>query len=243
MANIYETRHLLDEYLLFHYGTRAQILPEGAPEGQAEALDFAARTVVENVTAAPRGRALDLGCAVGRSSFELSRFCDEVTGIDFSHAFVEAAARLRETGEAECRRHDEGHVFTPLTVRVPEGARPERVRFEQGDAMALRGDLGAFDLVHAANLLCRLPEPARLLARLPHLVNAGGQLVLTTPCTWLGEFTPPENWPSGPTLDWLREALGAHFTLDAVRDQPFLIRETARKFQWTRAQASVWTRR
>ena len=28
-----------------------------------------------------------------------------------------------------------------------------------------------------------------------------------------------------------------------VRDQPFLIRETARKFQWSLAQASVWTPR
>ena len=29
-------------------------------------------------------RALDLGCATGRSVFELARFCDHVTGIDFS---------------------------------------------------------------------------------------------------------------------------------------------------------------
>jgi 2-polyprenyl-3-methyl-5-hydroxy-6-metoxy-1,4-benzoquinol methylase len=33
-------------------------------------------------------RALDIGCAVGRSSFELARNFKEVVGIDFSHRFV-----------------------------------------------------------------------------------------------------------------------------------------------------------
>ena len=242
MPNIYESPRLLDEYLLFHYAEDAEILPASAPPGQAEALHFAVRTVVENMPARPRSRALDLGCAVGRSAFELSAFCEEVIGIDFSHAFIDAARHLRDHGALAYQRLDEGHQHTPLTARRPAHARPERVLFETGDATTLRTDLGAFDLVHAANLICRLPDPARLLARLPALVRPGGTLVLTTPCTWLGEFTPPENWPSGPTLDWLRQHLDHAFSLDAVRDQPFLIRETARKYQWSLAQASAWSR-
>jgi putative 4-mercaptohistidine N1-methyltranferase len=243
MSNIYETTKLLDEYLLFHYGSEDEILPAGAAPGQTEALHFPVRTVVENVPARPRDRALDLGCAVGRSAFEMSAFCDEVVGIDFSHAFIDAANRLRDEGTLAFHRLEEGHRRTPLTARRPPHARPDRVHFEPGDATALRADLGDFDLLHAANLICRLPAPAVLLARLPSLVRQGGTLVLTTPCTWLGEFTPPEHWPQGPTLDWLRGHLEPSFSLDAVRDQPFLIRETARKFQWSIAQASVWTRR
>lgn len=243
MSGVYESRKLLDEYLLFHFGSEEETLPAGAPAGQAEALGFPVRTVMENVPARRRGRALDLGCAVGRSAFELSAFCDEVIGIDFSRAFIEAARRLRDDGSLPYERLDEGHGRTALVARIPAGARPERVVFEQGDAQALREDLGAFDLVHAANLICRLREPARLLARLPSLVVPGGTLVLTTPCTWLGEFTPPENWPTGATLEWLRGHLDGAFALETVRDQPFLIRETARKFQWSAAQASVWVRR
>ena len=242
MPNIYETPRLLDEYLLFHYADEAETLPASAAPGQAEALHFAVRTVVENIPARPRARALDLGCAVGRSAFELSVFCDEVVGIDFSHAFIAAARQLRDEGAVPYERLDEGHLRTALVARRPAHARPERVRFEQGDATDLPADLGDFDLVHAANLICRLPDPARLLARLPSLVRPGGTLVLTTPCTWLGEFTPPERWPAGPTLDWLRLHLDHAFSLESVRDQPFLIRETARKFQWSLAQASVWSR-
>lgn len=242
--NIYETPRLLDEYLLFHYGSAEEVLPEPfrvlAPSG---ALHFPVRTVVENLPAQPVARALDLGCATGRSAFELSRLAEEVVAIDYSQTFITAAETLRREGQLAYHRHDEGARFTPLIARVPEMARPERVHFERGDAQHLRDDLGTFDIVHAANLLCRLQEPERLLARLPSLVNSGGRLVLTTPCTWLGEFTPPERWPAGPTLDWLRQHLSAAFTLESVREQPFLLREHARKYQWSVAQASVWRRR
>ena len=109
--------------------------------------------------------------------------------------------------------------------------------------MNLRTDLGSFDVVHAANLLCRLSEPQKLIARLPELVASGGQLLLTTPCTWLADFTPPEHWPQGTTRDWLKQHLSTHFTLAAEQDLPFVIREHARKFQWTVAWASRWVRR
>jgi hypothetical protein len=73
-------------------------------------------------------------------------------------------------------------------------------------------------------------------------VKSGGELVLATPCTWLGEFTPPANWPEGSTLDWLEKSLGRDFKLLRSADEPFLIRETARKFQWTSSLLSVWRR-
>jgi SAM-dependent methyltransferase len=103
-------------------------------------------------------------------------------------------------------------------------------------------DLGFFDRVHAANLLCRLPEPQLLLERLPALVKPGGELVLATPCTWLEEFTPPENWPPGGTFEWLNETLTPDFSLIRQAEEPFLIRETARKFQWTSSLVTVWRR-
>ena len=109
--------------------------------------------------------------------------------------------------------------------------------------MALRSDLGQFDLVHAANLLCRLPEPLKFLQQLPGLIRSGGQFAITTPCTWLEEFTPRENWPSGSTLDFLKSNLDADFEFVKSSEMPFLIRETRRKHQWTVAQASVWLRR
>ena len=190
----------------------------------------------------PGARALDVGCAVGRSSFELSRRCAEVIGIDFSEAFVAAAETIRTVGRMDYQSLEEAGVYSSRTALRPEGVNPGRVRFARGDAMELDAALGRFDLVHAANLLCRLPRPLQFLDQLPRLVRPGGQLVLTTPCTWLEEFTAREHWPAGATFDWLRGKLEGAFTLVRTLEMPFLIREHRRKFQWTVAQASVWER-
>jgi putative 4-mercaptohistidine N1-methyltranferase len=237
--NIYETRRLLDEYLLFHYASADEVMPWAF--GPKEALGFATRTVTELLASPAHGRALDLGCAVGRSSFELAALgFSEVIGIDYSHSFIDAAKTLQTGAPLEYERLDEGSQRTALTARATAST---QVRFEQGDAMNLRADLADFDLVHAANLLCRLTHPQKLIERLPSLVKPGGQLLLTTPCTWLADFTPPENWPTGSTRDWLTEKLSKHFTLELEHDLPFLIREHARKYQWSVAWGTRWRRK
>jgi putative 4-mercaptohistidine N1-methyltranferase len=250
--NIYESDKLLAEYLLFHYGTAEETLPYSF--GPHSALHYATRCVSECLDVSRlRGdsRALELGCAVGRSSFELAKHCNSVRGIDYSRAFIAAAKELQQRGELVYRRTDEGDLWTRLTARVPTEIDRSRVRFEVGDAMDLRDHLGAFDVVLMANLIDRLRVPRRGLERLPGLVNPGGQLIISSPYTWLEEFTPREHWLGGCvregrpffTLDGLRAALAKDFQLTATRDLPFLIREHARKFQWSVAQASIWIRR
>lgn len=243
--NIYETEKLLGEYLLFHYGTPEEILPYAF--GPREALEYPARCVSECIGELPsKARALDLGCAVGRSSFELARRCSEVIGIDYSRQFIEAGCRLKKKGELGYVRTDEGSRTTSLTARVPAEIHRGRVHFEPGDAHRLRADLGEFDVVLMANLIDRLRQPAWCLAQLPALVKAGGQLVITSPYTWLEEYTPRANWlggEKGDTLAGLRGELEGSFELLETKDLPLLIREHARKFQWSVAQASVWRRR
>ena len=65
-----------------------------------------------------------------------------------------------------------------------------KVRFQRGDACSLPLDLGQFDCVLAANLVCRLHTPHAFLDRLSSLVSTGGILVVTTPYTFLSKYTP-----------------------------------------------------
>lgn len=243
MSDIYESNKVLAEYLLFHFGTAEEILTEDRawPAGMREALDFPTRTAA-HFSSGEVERGLDLGCAVGRSAFEMSRSCRQVTGIDFSHAFIQAAETLRAGRPLVYERREEAALATSLEAILPTGVEGERLVFQQGDAMDVPENLVAFDRVHAANLLCRLSQPERLLKRLPSLVKKGGELVLATPCTWLEEFTPTENWPVGGTFDWLKCKLTSDFELVRQADEPFLIRETARKFQWTTSLVTVWRR-
>ena len=205
----YETSKALSEYLLFHYGKPEEVLPWDF--GPSDALGYPARCISECVAVERLGdeaRALDLGCAVGRSTFELARHCVETTGIDLSESFIAAAGLLQRDGRLDYSFTVEGELGQSATAEVPGGIDRERVSFEQGDATFLRDGLGQFDVVLMANLIDRLPCPAKCLEQLPGLVAAGGQLIIATPCTWLEEYTPKAEWLGGQgqqTLDTLRE--------------------------------------
>lgn len=250
--DFYETERALSEYLLFHYGPDDLALPWSF--GPSHGLNYPARCVSECLLLErlpSTARALDLGCAVGRSSFELARHCATVVGIDYSQRFVGVAQRLQRDGAIAFSCVEEGELTVPATATVPPEIARGRVAFERGDAQALREDLGTFDVVLMANLVDRLADPGRCLAQLPALVNPAGQLIITTPCTWLDAYTPRAHWLGGferegqavRTRDMLQRILGPHFALARSLDLPFLIREHARKFQWSVAMATVWLRR
>lgn len=244
---IYESPGAVSEYLLFHYGDADAIL--GGLPGPVEAVGFAKRLVTELAAEIPGDAvALDVGCAVGATAFELSKSCASVTGVDFSSAFIDAALDVKISGHACGSKRVEGHRVDTFSASLDAGVRPERVAFEVGDACALRGDLGVFDVVVAANLICRLPDPMVFLERLPDLVRAGGQLILTTPFTWMEDYTPVEKWlgampDSESSFEALAAVLEPAFCLEFTKDLPFLIREHRRKFQYSVALGSRWRRR
>ncbi len=250
MSNDYESDLLLSEYLLLHYGTANDAMPH--PFGPKDALDFPRRCVDELVPqhALPQGAtALDLGCAVGRSTFELARHCDSVIGIDLSQRFIETASGLAQNGSIDFWYIEEGKLQTPCTFEIPAHCPRDRVSFQVGDAVALPDDLGQFDIVLMANLICRTPKPAECLRQGMARVKPGGLLILTTPYTWVETFTAPAEWLGGQGGDAARgwdgvsAILNPEFKLNARHDMPFCIREHSRKFQWSVADASVWKRR
>lgn len=245
----YETQKALNEYLLFHYGSLSEVMPFNF--GPKEAYGFPIRCIQDclKTDAIPaNARALDLGCAVGRSTFALAKYCQEVLGIDYSQQFIHAANTIKTTGSMPYEIVEEGCLTVSAMARIPEDVDVSRVAFEVGDAMNLRDTLGEFDVVFTANLIDRLPDPRLLLQRLPDMVKNGGQLIIISPYTWLEEYTSPDKWlcanhgqPTS-TLETLHQILDANFSCDQVTDIPFLIREHARKYQWSVSQGSRWIR-
>lgn len=49
----------------------------------------------------------------------------------------------------------------------------------------------------AANLLCRVPNPEACLQEIDSHLAPGGVLVLTSPFTWLEEYTDKQLWIGG----------------------------------------------
>ena len=244
---MYETDTAVSQYCEAHYGPVYFDVP-----------NFAARCaeVCSHYTQGrPRQQALDLGCAVGRASFELAREFEHVTGIDFSARFIRIALQLKEKGNVHFELTEEGDVVSYHEARLSDTGLnrvADRVEFFQGDATNLKPQFAGYDLVLAANLLDRLSDPKRFLETVHERLKVGGVLVITSPYTWLEEFTKKENWIGGirqagepcMTLDGLRALLGPHFTmLDSPKDLEFVIRETRRKFQHTVAELTAWERR
>ena len=126
-----------------------------------------------------------------------------------------------------------------------------RITFATGDACDLPADLTDYDLVFAGNLIDRLYDPRLFLAAMAERIRPGGWLAITSPYTWLEEYTPRQHWLGGytdavgnpvTTLAGLTAALAGSFSLQQRQDVPFVIRETARKHQHTMAELTVWQR-
>ncbi|MER0216273.1 MAG: 5-histidylcysteine sulfoxide synthase [Nitrosomonas sp.] len=240
----YETDKLLSEYAEFHYGDTYFDVPNFS-----KALAEIAIAAMGN---RPKRTALDLGCASGRSTFELATVFDHVTGIDFSARFIGQGVQLAQQGILRYTLTDEGELVS-YKERTLTGLGlnhvKHKVEFFQGDACNLKSIFTGYDLILAANLIDRLYDPVKLLTGIHTRINSGGLLMITSPYTWLTEHTKKEAWIGGfkrdgenfTTLDGLKEMLGPHFRLvQGPQAVPFVIRETKRKFQHTLAEVTIW---
>ena len=250
----YDTDELVDQYLLFHFGSAEEQRDEAITSnvGHPTATNLIARTVeLVNEYCQKQDAVLDLGCAVGRSSFELSRTFNTVIGLDYSKPFIDAANTIKAKGEHSYRRRETGRYFTTLTARLDAGVETDRVTFVQGDASHLSGtDLlqqqDSFDALLLSNLMCRLGSPADCLKQFSasdKYVRSGGILVIASPNTWMPEFTPEDEYLDGEDSEATLQALGRclpGFTLLHQEDVPFMIREHRRKYEYIISQVSVW---
>ncbi len=256
-VNVYESRELLDQYMMLHFGEPTDAMPVAGSPFDATRFPKRCATLVAELCdrhQVDRRRALDLGCAVGGAAFELALGFAEVFGVDLSASFIAAANEMKAKGNVTFRRRDEGDLGVDRLAIVDPHVERERVTFRQADACTLPADLVGFDAVLVANLLCRLPSPRACLERMggPRgIVRPGGLLVITSPYTWMEAFTPKEVWLGGyerdgaavRSLEGLRAILEPEFDLVDEREMPLVIREHARKYQYIVAHATAWKRR
>lgn len=243
----YETDIMLSQYAEFHYGDE-YFNVANFPKKLAE-------LAVEMMAGQTMNKALDLGCSVGRASFELARHFDQVTGIDFSARLINLGTQMAEQGVVRYTITDEGELVHYKERRLEQLGLEDtaaKVEFLQGDACNLKSIFKGYDLILAANLIDRLYKPAQFLATVHERLNQDGLLMLASPYTWLEEHTEKAHWLGGfkkdgesfTTLDGLKAILEPHFELIREPEEiPFVIRETSRKFQHTLSEVTVWKRK
>lgn len=265
-GNVYETDDSVNMYLGLHFPSSGKkenvppILPHageplhglGFPQRVAQLLKSLKPEYTNN-------RALDIGCAVGGSSFELARTFDRVDAFDFSKAFVNAARKMQDGENVRYKVPIEAELYEEVQAVHQEGVDESvrsKIHFFTGDAckmaeMASHGILGTYDGAVMSNLLCRLPDPMACLNDLPRVMNEGGVIVMVTPFSWLTQFTPRSKWLGGfqdpvtkaPIFskDVLREIMEFNgFEKIHEEEMPLVIREHRRKYQYIISEATGW---
>lgn len=247
-VSVYETDQMVAKYIDFHYGEAPANLE--SKNFQVACID----EVAKHLNGRQTGKALDIGCAAGRSAFELAKHFDAVEALDFSVRLIEAPSNLQNTGRQRYVCTDEGelNLFKEVNLSDFDGydAVKGKIAFMQGDACNLVDKYDNYDLVFAGNLIDRLYDPEKFLSLIKDRINPGGLLVLASNYTWSEEYTPRDKWlggfkaPTGEnftTLEGIKQVLNPEFKMiaDPV-DIPFVFRETSRKFQYDVSELTVW---
>ena len=143
------------------------------------------------------GPALDIGCSVGRSTFELAgRVGGLVVGMDLNFSMLRLARHILTDGEITYARRRIGLVYDRRAFDVPH-AGAERIDFWVCNAMALPFPAHRFGALSAMNVLDCVPDPRALLAAFGTILRPGGVGVLATPYDWSNQATHPTGWIGG----------------------------------------------
>ena len=244
----YESDTQVSQYSEFHYGDEYH--------GVANFAKASAEFCIQQMAGKASARALDLGCAVGRSTFELATHFNHVDGVDFSARFIKTAFSMQERGEVRYNLIEEGELTSfksrKLSAMGLENT-VDKVSFSQGDACNLKPQLTGYDLIFMGNLIDRVYSPRKVLADMSERLNPGGLLIIASPFTWLEEYTERNEWlggykdENGETLsstDALEQALSPNLVrVGQPKDIPFVIRETKRKHQHTLSEFNVFEKK
>ncbi len=243
----YET----DPEVILHCETHYGDTQMAVPNFQKAIADFCASIAAPEL----RRCALDLGCKTGRSTWELARSFNNVTGVDLSARTIRVATQLQEQGRFNYIFPEEGEICDYRQVTLEDfDLKPlvKKVKFLQADFSNMKNIFSGYDLILLNNILDQVYQPKELLSQLHRRMNENGILVLATSYDWDEKFTKTENWLGGyrssaePVrgIETVEELLREHFTrIDKKTTLPYLFRINKRKSILKEVEVTVWKKR
>lgn len=185
--NRYEHRRTVDSYLWSHY---ADLL------GDPDAGD--AYAVWSELLPSDVSMALDIGCAVGRFTFEMAALGATAIGIDSSRAFIREARRLLEDGCHDFMVSVEGALTERKSLELPPVWQDLQVEFIVADALALPFRNNTFGCVSSLNILDKVPHPLDHLRQADRVaLREGARLLVSDPFSWSDDVADPKEWLGG----------------------------------------------
>lgn len=251
----YETDLSVSQYCEFHYGDDYFGVENFAQKTAQKAIQFA--QLDSDLASKDKLKALEVGCSVGRASFELAKHFDHVTGLDFSARFIQVANQIKETDSVLYTIPSEGEImdFKERTLSEYDLTKnAQRCDFYQQDACNLKPQFTGYDMVIASNLIERLYDPEKFLNSIHERINEDGLLMLLSDYSWNEKFTDKDKWLGGfkdkhsgenfTTLDGLHAILDEQFEcISSGESMPAVLRVTGRNFTHNQSEMTVWKKK
>jgi SAM-dependent methyltransferase/uncharacterized protein YbaR (Trm112 family) len=144
------------------------------------------------------GYALDIGCAVGRLSFEMSKTYSHVIGIDTSRTFIEKARELLINRKLDFDLVIEGHLAERRSCDLDDQWNYDNMEFMVADALALPFPKSLFSTVSSVNILEKVPDPLLHLAEANRVLRGKDSMFLfSDPFSWDESVMDSELWLGG----------------------------------------------
>jgi SAM-dependent methyltransferase len=193
-------RHYMSTYAWDHYGDKApdnEFIDEQqqVKPGSVVSCLHAGLSLLREKPQAPM---LDIGCAAGRSAFELAARYDGLTlGIDLNFSLLRIAQNVLQKGVLAFPLKTIGIIYKRHQYDVAL-EKKQNVDFWVCDALALPFENETFRFISALNVLDTVTSPVDLLKSINNAVTRSGSTVLATPYDW-SPPVPVHNWVGGHT--------------------------------------------
>jgi ubiquinone/menaquinone biosynthesis C-methylase UbiE/uncharacterized protein YbaR (Trm112 family) len=144
------------------------------------------------------GTALDIGCAVGRMAFELSKTHSHVIGMDTSLSFIEKAREVLQQRKLHFDLIIEGHMTEPRSYVFDNQWNMDCVDFIVADALALPFPKHLFPTVSSINILEKVLQPLKHLSEVSRVLREEkARFVFSDPFSWDETVSTPDLWIGG----------------------------------------------
>ncbi len=244
-VNKYETSKDICQQLECYFGDKKLGFDN---YGQQIATQVVSAIATESI--APK-RLLNLGCSVGRVAFELSQHFQHIDAVDFSARTIQYGVQLQSGGSVRYTDTIEGDICQFNEVFLADqvkGACSERVLFNQADGCNLKNKFNHYDVVLIQHALEQSYDPKRLLENAKSRLNPLGLLIIISDYNYQLQTTEKSKWLSGikingenvSGIDALTNQLSDDFEQILVTDLTRVITDSARNFNVSNCQLSVW---
>lgn len=237
----FEAQPEISQLLHHQYGPKSQ-----APEHDLQQI----AAICKRLT--PKAQSvLDIGCGTGGLTFELARFAEHVTGIDFTARNIQHALQFKEQGNIRYALPDEGelqHFYEVTLADLDLEAVADKVAFMQGDGHNLKPQFSGYDLIVCHRVLESVYDPKHFLTRMAERLEAGGLLVLSSAYQWSEQATEKSKWLGGFKQDGenltgfagLQQHLAGQFELLEQREIETRLQLNSRGASLLQNHLTVW---